>query len=120
MSKEMLSENNACPIRCAVYARSATTPQADHPPEAQIDRCREFALQYGWKVLDEDIYADSGFSGLSSNRPALDKLMTDASSLRPFGCVLVVSAHRLARSFPLYFEIWRKLKSLGICLFSIE
>jgi len=120
MSKEMLSENDGRPIRCVVYARTATMPQADGSAEAQIVRCREFADRCGWNVLEKHIYADSGFSGLSSDRPALDKLMTDASSLRPFGCVLVVSADRLARALPRYFEIRRKLKTLGIYLFSIE
>lgn len=119
MSKEAPSEKGGCPIGCAVYARIGTA-QPDVSADAQIARCREFAERCGCNVLEEHIYADSGFSGLSRNRPALDKLMTDASGLRPFGCVLVLSADRLARSFPVYLQIRRKLKRLGICLFFIE
>lgn len=51
-------------------------------------------------MVDEDIYVDSGISGLSKEHPALNELIATVSSFRPFGYVLVVSVDRLSRSVP--------------------
>jgi len=72
------------------------------------------------KYLDEHIYADSGVSGLSKQQSAFDELMKRASSLRLFGCVLVVSVDRLTRSLPYHLEIRRILQVFGICLFLLD
>lgn len=119
MSKEMPSENNARVNRCAIYARTATAHQTGGSVDAQIARCREFAARRGWEVLDEDIYVDSGISGLSKEHPALSELIA-ASSSRPFGYVLVVSVDRLSRSLPHYLEMRCKLRGFGIRLLSVE
>ena len=50
--------------------------------------------------MDEDIYVDSGISGLSKEHSALNALIATVSSFRPFGYVLVVSVDRLSRSVP--------------------
>jgi len=50
--------------------------------------------------VDEDIYVDSGISGLSKEHPALNELIAAVSSFRPFGYVLVVSVDGLSRSVP--------------------
>ncbi|MGA9508705.1 MAG: recombinase family protein [Candidatus Sulfotelmatobacter sp.] len=75
MSKEMPCENNARANRCAIYARSATAHQENGSVYEQIARCREFAARRGWEVLNEDIYVDSGVSGLSKDHPALNQLI---------------------------------------------
>jgi Resolvase, N terminal domain len=85
---------------CAIYARTATAHQADGSVDAQITCCREFAARSGWEVVDEDIYVDSGTSGLSKEHPALNELIATVSSFRQFEYVLVVSVDRLSRSFP--------------------
>ena len=120
MSNELPSENNAHANRCAIYARSATARQANGSVDAQIARCREFAARRGWEVLNEDIYVDSGVSGLFKEHPALNELIAAASSLRPFGYVLVVSVDRLSRSLPHYLELRCKLQAFGIRLLSVE
>ena len=120
MSKEMPCENNAHANRCAIYARSAIAHQVDGSVNEQIARCREFAARHGWEVLNEDVYVDSGISGLSREHPALNELITAASSLRLFGYVLVVSIDRLARSLSHYLELRRKLRAFGIRLLSVE
>ena len=120
MSKEMPCENNARANRCAIYARSATAHQADGSVDEQIARCREFAARRGWELLNEDIYVDSGISGLSREHPALNELIAAASSFRPFGYALVVSIDRLARSLPHYLEPRCKLQAFGVRLLSLE
>jgi len=120
MSKEMPCENNARANRCAIYARSATAHQADGSVDEQIACCREFAARRGWEVLNEDIYFDSGISGVSKEHPALNELISTAASLRPFGCVLVGSVDRLARSLPHYLQMRCKLLAFGVRLLSVE
>jgi site-specific DNA recombinase len=120
MSKEMPCENNARANRCAIYARSATAHEADGSVDEQIARCREFAARRGWEVLNEDIYVDSGISGLSREHPALNELIAAASSFRPFGYVLVVSADRLSKSLPHYLELRCRLQAFGVRLLSLE
>jgi len=120
MSKEMPCENNAHANRCAIYARSATAHQAHGSVDAQIARCREFAARRGWEVLNEDIYVDSGISGLSNEHPALNELIAAASGLRPFGFVLVVSVDRLSKTLPQYLEMRCTLRAFGIRLLSVE
>ena len=120
MFKEMPCENNICANRCAIYARSATAHQADGSVDEQIARCREFASRRGWEVLNEDIYVDSGISGLSKEHHALNELIAAASGLRPFEFVLVVSVDRLSKSLPHYLEMRCKLQAFGIRLLSVE
>jgi DNA invertase Pin-like site-specific DNA recombinase len=120
MSKTIPSENNARVNRCAIYVRTATAYQADGSVEAQIVCCREFAARRGWELVDEDIYVDSGISGLSKDHPALNELIATASSFRPFVYILVASVDRLSRSLPHYLEMRCKLRGLGIRLLSVE
>ncbi len=120
MSKEMPCESNARVNRCAIYARSATARQADGSVDEQIARCGEFAARRGLEVLNEDIYVDSGISGLAREHPALNELIAAASGLRPFRCVLVASIDRLSRSLPHYLELRCKLQAFGSRLWSVE
>jgi site-specific DNA recombinase len=120
MSKEKRCENNARASRCAIYARSAIALQGDGSVDEQIARCREFAARRGWEVLNEDVYVDTGISGLSKEHPALNELIAAASGLWPFGCVLVASIDRLSRSLPHYLEMRCKLQAFGIRLSSVE
>jgi site-specific DNA recombinase len=120
MSKTIPSENNARVNRCAIYARTATAHQADGSVDAQIACCREFAARRGSELVDEDIYVDSGISGLSKDHPALNELIATASGFRPFGYILVASVDRLSRSLPHYLELRCKLQAFGIRLLSVE
>jgi DNA invertase Pin-like site-specific DNA recombinase len=120
MSDEVPCQNNSHANRCAIYARSAAAHQANGSANSQVARCREFAARHGWEVLNEDIYVDSGISGLSKEHPALNELIAAASGLRPFGCVLVASIDRLSRSLPHYLEMRCKLQAFGIRLLSVE
>jgi hypothetical protein len=63
-------------MNCAMYARVSTT---DQNCEMQLRELREYSARRGWKVTEE--YVDTGWSGVKASRPALDKLMADASSI---------------------------------------
>ncbi len=79
-------------MKTAIYARVST---ADQNCEMQIRELREYAARRGWEIGTE--YIDSGWSGAKASRPALDRLMRDASQRR-FDVVLVWKLDRFGRS----------------------
>lgn len=78
--------------RVALYARVSTTGQNT---ENQIDELRRYSAARGWSVAEE--YVDAGVSGAKTSRPALDRLMKDATA-RHFDAVAVWKLDRFGRS----------------------
>ena len=81
-------------VRCAIYTRVSTEEQAKegYSLAAQDERLRSHAKSQGWAVYK--LYVDDGYSAASRNRPALKKLLFDAS-LKRFDAVLVYKIDRL-------------------------
>ena len=73
----------------AIYARVSTSDQSC---EMQLHELRQYVAKPGWEVFAE--YVDTGFSGASSSRPQLDRLLRDAR-LCKFEAVLGVEARPL-------------------------
>ena len=63
-------------LRAALYARVSTTSQ---DTANQLHELRRYADARGWQATE---YVDTGISGSKDRRPALDKLMADASARR--------------------------------------
>jgi site-specific DNA recombinase len=84
-------------LRCAVYTRVSTEEQAreGYSLAAQEERLRSHANNQGWIVYK--VYVDDGYSAGTRNRPALKRLLFDAS-LKRFDVVLVYKIDRLSRS----------------------
>jgi DNA invertase Pin-like site-specific DNA recombinase len=61
-------------LRCAVYARFSSEKQSPLSIEDQIRKCREYAGQRDWSILDSHIYSDEAISGATDDRlrPAPD------------------------------------------------
>lgn len=87
---------------CAIYTRKSTTEGLDQD-FTSLDAQREAAENYissqkheGWTVLRER-YDDGGFTGANTDRPALQKLLTDIK-FGQINCVIVYKVDRLSRS----------------------
>jgi site-specific DNA recombinase len=94
----------------ALYIRVSTTEQADSgfSIQAQTKLLQDYATQNNWNIYE--IYTDNGISGKSaSNRPALQKLLNDATQGK-FQLVLVWKMNRLARNIIDLLEIVSFLK----------
>lgn len=78
--------------KCALYARVSTK---DQDCSVQLEDLRDFARRWNWEVSSE--YVDQGESGRKGSRPALDRLLKDASQRR-FDIVLVHRLDRFGRS----------------------
>ena len=81
----------------AIYCRVSTQEQAEHGHsiDEQQDRLKKYCDAMGWE--DATPYIDAGFSGASTDRPALKKLLKDihAGYVRN---VVVYKLDRLSRS----------------------
>jgi putative DNA-invertase from lambdoid prophage Rac len=91
-------------MKVAIYARVSTQ---DQKCEVQLRELREYCKRRVWKKPVE--YVDQGYSGAKASRPALDKLMRDASE-RQFECVLVWKIDRFGRSV---LNLSQQLEQLG-------
>jgi len=107
-------------IECAVYARFSSDQQREASIDDQLRNCRDFAKQRGWKILDEQIYADHAVTGTARDRVQLQALLENAlRESPPFQYVLVDDTSRLARDVVLSVETVRRLKFNGVFLYAV-
>jgi site-specific DNA recombinase len=86
-------------MRVAIYARVSTTRQAQAQTiEQQLDRLRAAVAEHGWRLEEEHVYRDDGYSGAGLSRPGLDRLR-DQAALAELDLVLVTAPDRLARNY---------------------
>jgi site-specific DNA recombinase len=62
-----------------------------------MERVRKHTREKGWKLPDENVFRDDGYSGTTLKRPALDALR-DKVRVRDLEVVVVLSPDRLARN----------------------
>jgi DNA invertase Pin-like site-specific DNA recombinase len=99
--------------RAALYLRVSTDRQTT---DNQAQKLAEVALARGWEVVET--YTDAGISGAKGRdkRPALDKMLKDASRRR-FDVLMVWAIDRLGRSLVDLIGIVQTLEACGIDLF---
>ena len=110
-------------IRCAVYTRKSTEEGLDKEFNS-LDAQRESAEAYilsqkheGWIVLPER-YDDGGFSGGTSDRPALQRLLSDVQAGK-IDCLVVYKVDRLSRSLLDFARIMETLDQHKVTFSSI-
>jgi site-specific DNA recombinase len=111
-----LDEQHGENVRCAIYARSATTDSCPRSIEEQVRICKKHANAAGWVVLEDFVRADIGVSGASPSAcKALSYLLSAARQTpRQFDCVLVTDTARLGRSLVDVLKLCQTLENLGI------
>ena len=104
------------PLRCAIYARTATMkkPEEDNSITQQVGRCKRLAKEKDWIVSDDSIFADSGQSGLKVNSGLKDLMRIAAVNPKPFDVLLCTSIDRIARDTDLVIRIHEGLKAFGV------
>lgn len=98
--------------RAVLYLRVSTLDQV--PGTQRLDLV-ELARHRGFEIVEE--YVDHGYSGARTRRPALDRMMSDASK-RKFDVLLVWAADRVARSTKHFLDVLSELDHLGIAFIS--
>jgi site-specific DNA recombinase len=67
-------------LRCAIYARFSSDRQSPSSITDQIRKCREYAAQQGWTVLDAHVYADEAVAATETERNGLQSLLAAATA----------------------------------------
>lgn len=101
--------------RVAIYARVSTNK--DQRPEVQLDELKKYCAARGWDVVAEIV--DQGFSGKTSHRPGLKKLLALSRS-RKVDVVVVVKLDRLFRSLKHLVTTLQEFKDLRIDFVSLR
>ena len=101
--------------RVALYARVSTS-NGQQDPEMQLRELREYAKRRDLSIVGE--YVDR-LSGSKESRPALNRLMADASA-RKFDAVLVWKLDRFARSLKHLVNALAEFEALGVAFVSLR
>jgi site-specific DNA recombinase len=108
-------------LRCAIYARFSSDRQSPTSISDQIRKCRDYAARHGWLVLDEDIYADEGISGTSTERAGLQRLLLAVDSpVRAFDGILIDDTSRLTRKLADALNLYERLTFAGVRLVAVS
>jgi site-specific DNA recombinase len=108
-------------LRCAIYARYSTDKQNPLSIDDQVRKCREYATQHRWSVLDSHIYSDEAVSGATDDRRGLRRMLAAAASKeRPFDAVLCDDTSRISRTLKDSFTIHDELRFAGVRLIFVS
>jgi site-specific DNA recombinase len=81
-------------MRAALYIRVSTQEQVEnYSIESQRERLEAYCKSKGWEIYD--VYIDPGYTGSNTERPALNRLLSD---LKNIDVVVVYKLDRLSRS----------------------
>jgi len=111
------------PLRCAVYTRKSTEKGLDrdfNSLDAQREACAAFIASQtaeGWTLVEEE-YSDGGYSGATSDRPALERLLSDIEAGK-VDCVVVHRVDRLSRSLLDFAKIIEALNHRSVAFVSV-
>ena len=110
-------------VRCAIYTRKSHEEGLDqdfNSLDAQREACEAYVTSQkhdGWAVLP-DRYDDGGFSGGNTDRPALQRLLTDVESGR-VDVVLCYKLDRLSRSLADFVRLLERFEKHDVSFVSV-
>ncbi len=108
------------PVRCAIYTRKSTDEGLDRDFSSldnQRERAEAYAASQGWAPVATR-YDDGGFSGGTTERPALKRLLADVD-VGLVDAIIVYRLDRLSRSLADFVNIHRFLEQQGVALVSV-
>ena len=100
----------------AIYVRWSTEEQGEGTTlQEQSERCKSYVASQGWRVNEDLIFVDDGYSGASLTRPAMAQLR-QLIRKGQVDCVVTLKIDRLSRSLvdcvDLVLREW-----VGVCHF---
>src|SRR5208282_3304324 len=111
------------PVRCAIYTRVSTEHGLDQEFNS-LDAQYEAASAYirsqshaGWTLI-RSRYDDGGYSGGSTDRPALQRLLSDVKAGR-IDVIVVYKVDRLTRSLADFAKLVELFDGHGVSFVSV-
>ena len=111
------------PVRCAIYTRVSTEhglEQDFNSLDAQYDAAQAYIRSQahaGWTLI-RTRYDDGGYSGGSTERPALQRLLADVRA-RKVGVIVVYKVDRLTRSLADFAKLVELFDAHGVSFVSV-
>jgi DNA invertase Pin-like site-specific DNA recombinase len=111
------------PVRCAIYTRVSTEhglEQDFNSLDAQYDAAQAYIRSQthaGWTLI-RSRYADGGYSGGSTERPALQRLLADVRA-RKVDVIVVYKVDRLTRSLADFAKLVELFDGHGVSFVSV-
>jgi site-specific DNA recombinase len=114
---------SAAAVRCAIYTRKSSDEGLEREFNS-LDAQREAAEAYiasrqqqGWRCL-ADRYDDGGYTGGNTDRPALQRLLSDIQAGR-IDCVTVYKVDRLSRSLLDFARLMETFDRRGVAFVTV-
>lgn len=110
-------------INCAIYTRKSVSDGLERDfttLDAQRESCESYIASQkneGWICLPEK-YDDGGFTGANTDRPALQRLMTDIKAGK-INAIIVYKVDRLSRSLLDFAELLSTFEEHGVTFVSV-
>ena len=112
--------DNCQPMRYAIYARYSSDLQRQSSIEDQIRKCDEHGKAQGWVAAKDCIYTDEAISGVSTQRPGLQRMLAAAiAANHPFDVILVDDTSRISRSLSDAVQLFEKLRIAGLRVIAV-
>ena len=112
--------DNSQPMRYAIYARYSSDQQRQTSIADQLRKCQEFGDAQGWLPVKNCIYTDAAISGVSTERPGLQRMLQAAlSPHRSFDVILVDDTSRISRSLPDAIQLFQRLSFAGVRVIAV-
>src|SRR5882757_5145313 len=118
-----MKTGTAKPVRCAIYTR-VSTDQGLEQDFNSLDAQRDAAEAYirsqahaAWTLIRSQ-YNDGGYSGGSTDRPALQRLLTDVRA-RKVDVIVVYKVDRLTRSLADFAKLVELFDGHGVSFVSV-
>ncbi len=99
-----------------IYARYSSERQTEQSIEGQLRICNDYAQRNGLNIVDS--YIDRAMTGTNDNRPAFQKMLSDAEKSKAWDIVLVYAIDRFGRNSIEIAVNKQKLKKNGKTLIS--
>ena len=118
-----MTSKTAKPVRCAIYTRVSTEAgleQDFNSLDAQYDAAQAYIRSQahaGWTLIRTP-YDDGGYSGGSTERPALQRLLADVRA-RKVGVIVVYKVDRLTRSLADFAKLVELFDAHGVSFVSV-
>lgn len=118
-----MTAKNPKPVRCAIYTRVSTDQGLDqdfNSLDAQYDASQAYIRSQahaGWTLI-RSRYDDGGYSGGSTERPALQQLLADIRA-RKLDIIVVYKVDRLTRSLADFAKLVELFDAHGVSFVSV-